>query len=680
MRPGDDQNLALLERRLEIARERAFVGREEELAAFGSALRGGCSVLYVHGPGGVGKSALVRRFAQQAAAAGRPVAVLDGRTLEPSPAAFEAEAGPVLRDERAVLLIDTFERIQGLEGWLRERFLPRLPEGALVVVAGRYPPDMLWRADPGWADALEVVSLRDLGPADAAALLDARAVPAELREPLLAFAGGHPLALSLGAAVAMKDGRASSRWTPTQDVVATLLDQLVGDVPSAAHRHALEVCAHAYMTTEDLLRAVVPEDAASMFAWLRRLPFVESSSLGLFPHDVVREVLEADLRWRDPQGYADMHHRIHAHLAAQIRTAADPDVLAAVGSLFYLHRDNGSTAEFHSWRGEGEVYEDVFRLEDTAALVELAAEVENAESAAAVAFWARRQPQAFRLYRRTETGDLVAFCSWLRLDKPSEEEAAADPIVATAWANARAIAPLRAGEHLAVGRTWLCEPYRGMSPVNDLIQWRAVGYCLRADRMAWSFMAMRSDDPMRDYLRHYDMHDVGEHAWLGGAEYALFAHDWRAVPAQAWLDRLNRLLLAGSPEESAARAPELAVLSQPEFTDAIRKALRHLSRPAELAASPLTRSRLVTEHPESDPANALRQLLEQAIDALGQDPRATKFRRTVATTYLRGAPTQEAAAELLGLPFTTYRRHLLAGIERISEDLWHRELYGTNES
>lgn len=57
------------------------------------------------------------------------------------------DAGPVLRNERAVLLIDTFERVHGLEGWLRERFLPRLPEGA--VVASRYLPDPMWRTDPG---------------------------------------------------------------------------------------------------------------------------------------------------------------------------------------------------------------------------------------------------------------------------------------------------------------------------------------------------------------------------------------------------------------------------------------------------------------------------------------------------------------------------------------------------
>ncbi|NBE96395.1 ATP-binding protein, partial [Nonomuraea sp. KC401] len=127
----------LLGRRLHAARETAFVGREEELAAFQAALYGGgCNVLYVHGPGGIGKSALLRRFAGEAAAAGRPVSLVDG--LMPAPAGSEAE--PVLRDADAVLLVDNVERVRGWEEWLLERFLPRVPMGALVVIAGRCPP------------------------------------------------------------------------------------------------------------------------------------------------------------------------------------------------------------------------------------------------------------------------------------------------------------------------------------------------------------------------------------------------------------------------------------------------------------------------------------------------------------------------------------------------------------
>ncbi|MEU6709872.1 hypothetical protein ABZ897_00215 [Nonomuraea sp. NPDC046802] len=635
------------------------MGREEELAVFNAALYGGgCSVLYVHGPGGIGKSALLRRFAHEAEAAGRPASMVDGRRLE-----------PVLRDADAVLLVDDFDRIQGLEGWLRERFLPRVPMGALVVIAGRNPPDMRWQADPGWAGALEVLPLRDLRAEDARALMDSSGVPAELREPLLAFSGGHPLALLLGAALAVKDGGAGRRWTPDQDVVATLLDQLVGELPSAAHRHALEICAHAYMTTEDLLRAALPQDAGTLFRWLRRLPFVESSSLGLFPRHVVREVLEADLRWRDPEGYAVMHDRIHAHLAERVRTANDVDVPGAVAALLYPHRGNGAPAGFH---GEGEFQEEVLREEDVGTLIRVATAAEGAASARSAAFWAERQPEAFRLYRRTETGEPVAFSAWLRLAELDEDELAADPIVAMAWAHARATTPLRAGEHLAVSRLWALPQYRGNSPVTDLVQWRAIGNCLRSERMAWSYIEIRH--PGQAWVEHYGMRDISR---LGDDAYALFVHDWRAVPARLWLERMNQPLVAGSAGPNAA-AVKLAVLSQAEFAEAVRKALRQLPRPDALAASPLTRTRLIADRAGQNPATALGDLLRQAIDDLRADPRSVKFHRALSVTFLRGTPTQELAAERLGLPFTTYRRHLTAGIERVRADLWHRELYGTD--
>ncbi|MEV5407795.1 ATP-binding protein [Thermopolyspora sp. NPDC052614] len=675
MSSGNNGQPELLERRLDAARETAFVGREEELAAFRAALYGGPGVLYVHGPGGIGKSALLRRFAQEAAAAGRPVFRVDGGGLEPSPAAFEAAAGPALRDPDAVLLIDGFERIQDVEGWLRERFLPRAPLGAVVVIAGRRPPDMRWRADPGWVGALRVLRLRGLRPADAQALLDGCGVQSELREPLLAFARGHPPALLLGAASAAKEGAAFGRWTPSQDVVAALLDQVVGEPPSPAHRHALEVCAHAYVTTESLLRAVLPEDAGTLFCWLRKQPFVESGDLGLFPHDVVRELIEADLRWRDPEGHAALHDRLHAHLAERVRTAGDAEVADAVAALLYLYRDRGGPPGPYGRHDEGGIHQEPMRQEDLGALLRVATAAEGAASADRAAFWAERRPEAFRVYRRAETGETVAFSAWLRLTELDEEELAADPVVAAAWAHARATTPLRAGEHLAVGRVWAPPPYRGDSPVTDAILWRIIGDCLRSERLAWSYVAVRSaGHAWAERLRHYGMRDLAERPRLGEEPYTLFGHDWRAVPAQAWLARMNRPRgAADGPRDATA---QLAVLSQAEFADAVRKALRRMPRLDALAASPLTRTRLVAERDGEDPARALRDVLHQAIDDLREDPRAVKFHRALSVTFLRGTPTKELAAERLGLPFTTYRRHLAAGIERVCAELWHRELYG----
>jgi hypothetical protein len=68
--------------------------------------------------------------------------------------------------------------------------------------------------------------------------------------------------------------------------------------------------------------------------------------------------------------------------------------------------------------------------------------------------------------------------------------------------------------------------------------------------------------------------------------------------------------------------------------------------------------------------DGLRAVLIEAAELLHGHPRDEKLFRAVDRTYLRPAPTQERAAELLGLPFSTYRRHRRDGLDRIVETLW----------
>ncbi|MGP3926823.1 AAA family ATPase [Streptomyces sp. 8N616] len=657
-------------------RDRAFVGRQRELALFRAALAGtpgARPVHYLHGPGGIGKSTLLRRFAREAHDAGRAVVEVDGRTIPPTPEGLAAAAGGAAREPGVVLLVDTFERCQGLEGWLWERFLPQVPAGAVVVVAGREAPDPKWIADPGWTDLLGVTALRNLVPGDAAAFLRKWGVPPGAHEGLLSFTGGNPLALALAAAVAVKDETASPGWKPNQDVIATLLPQLIGDIPDPLQRKALEICAHAYITSESLLRALIGEDASQLFAWLRRQPYVESTAAGLFPHDAVREVLEADLRWRDPEGFSAMHQQMREHLLGRLRSVSETHLLQATGELTYLFRTDRRMAQFYGWREAGVIEDQPYAPDERRRVLELVEEAEGGRSASIASFWLDRQPEAFRVYRSTQTGELVACSAWLKLPEP--EGADIDPVVATAWEHARACGPLRPGEHIGMARFSVHPPahHRPSAPMT-LIQWRAVGEWVRSGRLAWSYLVFRDDGFWNAHLHDNLMQPIASRPRVGDLRYALFCRDWRSAPAGPWLKAKSDAILTGSLPASRPQPAhgELAVLSRPEFDTAIRDALRTLRRPDRLAANPLNHSRLIVES-----GKGLAEVLTQAAEALLDERGGDKRHRAVIASYFKGAPTQEAAAERLGLPLSTFRRHLTSAVERMSDLLWRQELNGS---
>ena len=75
-----------------------------------------------------------------------------------------------------------------------------------------------------------------------------------------------------------------------------------------------------------------------------------------------------------------------------------------------------------------------------------------------------------------------------------------------------------------------------------------------------------------------------------------------------------------------------------------------------------------------DRIEALRLLIEEAVERLAASPRDAAYIRALEATYIKPAPSQALAAERLDLPFSTFRRHLGRGIELIVEALWEQEI------
>lgn len=687
--------------RLSAARRRRFIGRVPEQALFESAITAGelpFYVLHVHGPGGVGKTSLLGQFTSLAEQAGVLALSIDARNMEPTPGAFLASLCTALgidlaqspaealaaRPGRSVLLIDTFELLSPLDDWLREVFLPELPEYVLTVLASRHPPAPEWRADPGWQPFLRVLMLRNLAQQEGRDYLAQRNVPAADLPAVLDFTHSYPLALSLVAD--LYDQRPGFHFEPLEatDVVKLLLEQFLQRAPGPAHRAALEACALVRVTTEGLLAELLTlTDAHDLFEWLRGLTFIEMRPGGLFPHDIAREALVTDLRWRNPGWYAELHRRARAHYTRRLHETSGPEQQLALFDFVYLHRDNPAVRPFFEWQASGRAIPDRMHGEDVESLAAMVERHEGPESARLARFWLARQPEKV-IVLRDGAGQPAGFMLQLALDQAGADDLAGDPATARAWKFLESAAPLRAGESATYFRFWLAaDTHQSVSPTQSVIFVNMVRHYFTPG-LAYTFYACADPQFWQPVFAYADLARLPALDFeVGGRAFGVYGHDWRAMPPLAWLELLGQREIAMAPESVRPPAPlqRLAVLSQQEFFEAVGNALRDYSRPDVLRASLLIRSQAVTARAgpaagDRDRVGALRALLTAAADQLRSSPKENKFYRAVYHTYIQPAATQEQAAELLDVPFSSYRRHLKSGVARIAEILWTAEAGG----
>lgn len=704
----------LLTERLKAARRAVFVGRERERKRFAEVLSGETApgVFWLYGPGGVGKSTLLREWAECARELKLPVFLLDGRNIEPSPEAFllalsAATSVPVsdgatrdsifealqqyfeAKTRRIVVLVDTVEFLAPLEAWWREEFLPALPDNVFLILAGRNAPDAAWNSDPGWRELVHVQALRNLGEAEATDYLNRRRVPAAQHNSILQFTHGHPLALSLVADVfaqrkANGADEISLTFTPEDapEVVRTLLNQLVEGEPSAERRAALEACALVRLTTEDLLSVLLGEDAHRAFVWLRSLSFIETARQGLFPHDMAREVLSADLRWRNPGQHRLIHDRARTFYSARFQESGPQEQQNILMDYIFLHRHNPMVRPFLDWRENNSLVAGPLRAEEQAEIISIVKKHEGKQSALWAQHWLGAQPQNVTVMRDSQ-GRLAAFMMQVSLPQTSADDRKRDPAVKAAWNYLESHAPLRSGEEATILRFWMArDSYQDISPAQSLIFVNAVRHNLTTPNLAFTFFPCAAPEFYEPLFNYANSTRLPEAAFtVGGRDYGVFGHDWRALPPMEWLNLLGEREVNSAPQYNAAVAPPLDVLTQEVFATAVREALRDWHKPQDLRKNPLLRTRLVVNRAgrnssDEERVAALQSLIREACESMRNARREGKFLRALYHGYIKPAPTQERAAEAMGVPFSTYRRHLKSGLDFVADFLWKREIGG----
>lgn len=337
--------------------------------------------------------------------------------------------------------------------------------------------------------------------------------------------------------------------------------------------------------------------------------------------------------------------------------------------------------------------------EDLPFLVEAVQKHEGKNSAQIASHWFALQPDRVLVLR--EGARIVGFMFLLALHDTTEAQREGDEVAKNAWNYLQNRAPLQPGEAATMFRFWMsCEEYQGVSGAQSLVFINIVRHYLTNQKLAFSFFLCADPDFWSPVFAYAGATRFDELAFKNDDKaFGVYGHDWREVPPMMWLDILGEREIAAAASardveqlQSAKRdnvslessPSEDRVLDVGEFAVAVRQALKNLQRPAALCDSVLLDSKIVRQKDDASTSTstekiaALQKVLRESCENLNASGRRQLFYEALRLTYLEPAMTQEAAAAQMDVPFSSYRRYLKEGIERVTEELWQRENTDSN--
>ena len=460
----------------------SFVGRTEEMASLLHCLEGQCPlVVHIHGIGGVGKSALVQAFSARAQKKRATVVILDSPLIEPTERGFLHELGnaigtdsPTMEEvvnrlesigSRVFLVIETYEVFRLMDTWLRQVFVPSLPQNVRVILVGREPPTPGWLIAPEWQGLFSSIALGPLNNQDALELLLHAGVSEKNSQRINRFAKGHPLTLKLAASAALESPSLDLSDLAEHKIIQELSRVFLVNIADSETREALEAASVARRITQSLLGAMLPHaPTQELYDKLNALAFVDTMRDGLRVHDAVHEAIAATLRASDPSRYLEYRRSAWKQLRSEVRKAGTSELWRYTADMLFLI-ENPVVREAFFPTGSQQFAVEPARSEDNTAIQDITEKHEIPDIARSLRLWWDSQPQTFHVVRG-EDGSVVGYYCCFDPDTVDPVDFQKDPILKIWWQHLREN-PVPENQKVLFLRRWLSREHgEAPSPVQ----------------------------------------------------------------------------------------------------------------------------------------------------------------------------------------------------------------------
>ena len=425
-------------------RRTAVLGRDAELGLLRQVTApGGPVVAYLHGPAGIGKTALISALEAYLEDEGvRRLHVAAG-AVEPTPTAILTALGKVLGHEAGsvaelaaalattkefsvtVVIVDDVDTWRLAATWLRAKFVPALPASTRFVLAGTVPPPPAWSIEYG--QYFLDIKLGALPRAVSDMAVAAAGLSAEIAERIWHLSGGNPLGLQMAVHAALIGSLGTARDA------GELANEILHAIGDRDLRRAVEACAIVRRANRALMSAILETEEPipiPLLEAVEALPFATRDAEGIYIVEPVRRAIVDWMSGIEPERYQLWRKTASDWIVGRLRATGRSGRWRHMADLLHLLEQPALRNAFFPPEEEAPPVEPA-GVGDFDHIFEIVELRDGPDERARIEVWAERLPHRFSVARGSE-GEVLAFYVFARQDDPHSGLDSVDPLFA-AW-------------------------------------------------------------------------------------------------------------------------------------------------------------------------------------------------------------------------------------------------------